>query len=271
MIKKILLLLYIALMQGIICFAQNPDKKPLTHYVYNDWKKLEKQNISDNGKFVSYEVNPLKGDGWLHLHNLADKSHDSLYRGQSAVFSSSGDILAFRIVQPADTLRKLKLAKKKKDELPKDSLGIWLLEKDTIIRFAGLKSFQVPKEGGSWVAWLYEKPKPKEKEKSETKDTLQNQSPDTLTANPESKPENPKSKDKKKKKGAFSETETANLTILNPIANYKSEYENVTETAFAKNGNLLAFITLKKDSTESIDVQTLDKRLLKLNNNFEKP
>ena len=269
MIKKILLLLCITSMQGVICLAQTPVKKPLTHDVYNTWKKLDKPQISDNGKYVSYEISPLKGDGWLHWHNLVSENHDSLFRGQNAVFSSSSDLMAFRISQPADTIRKLKLAKKKKDELPKDSLGILVFEKDTILRFAGLKSFQLPKEGGAWIAWLYEKPKEKDKPKEST-DTIQKLTPDTLAAKPEEVPGKAKEKDKKKKKGAFADIETANLTLLNPVSNQKFESENVTETAFAKNGNLFTFITLKKDSVDSIAVNVFDTRTLKHHKIFDR-
>ena len=269
MSTKILLLLCPAMLIAILSVAQAPVKKPLTHDVYNTWKKLDKQQISDNGKYVSYEISPLKGDGWLHWHNLVSESHDSLFRGQNAVFSSSSDLMAFRISQPADTIRKLKLAKKKKDELPKESLGILVFEKDTILRFAGLKSFQLPKEGGAWVAWLYEKPKEKDKPKEST-DTIQKLTPDTLAAKPEEVPGKAKEKDKKKKKGAFADIETANLTLLNPVSNQKFESENVTETAFAKNGNLFTFITLKKDSIDSIAVNVFDTRTLKHHKIFER-
>ncbi len=269
MIKKILLLASIALLQSVLTFAQTTVKKSFTHDVYNAWKKLEKQQISDNGKYVSYEINPLKGDGWLHWHNLVSGSHDSLYHGQSALFSSTNDVMAFRISQPADTIRKLKLAKKKKDELPKDTLGILLLGKDSLMRFADLKSFQIPKEGGAWVAWLYEKPKEKDKSK-DSNDTVQKSMPDTLSVKFKEVPEKAKDKDKKKKKGAFADIETANLTLLNPISNHKFEYDSVTEMAFAKNGNLLTFITLKKDSIDSIAVNIFDTRSLKLNKIFER-
>jgi dienelactone hydrolase len=271
--RKILLLLCSSMLLYAISFAQSPIKKPLTHDVYDGWKTMIKPQISDNGKYVSYEINPQKGDGWLHLQNTEANRHDSLFRGQSAVFSSTSDLLAFRVVQLEDTLHKLKLARKKKDELPKDSLGIWLLEKDTIIRFAGLKSFQLPKEGGAWVAWLYEKPKEKDKPKNkcESKDTIQKSVPDTLIAKPNTVPEKPKDKEKKKKKGAFADTETANLTLLNPTLNQKYESENVTETAFSKNGKLLTFITLKKDSIDSIAVNIFDTRSLKMQKIFEKP
>lgn len=271
--RKKQILLCVALLFCTIGFTQNSGKKPLTHDVFDGWKKLDKPLISDNGEYISYEINPLKGDGWLHLQNPATNRHDSLYRSQSAVFSSGSDMMAFRIVQPEDTLHKLKLAKKKKDELPKDTLGIWLLEKDTIIRFAGLKSFQLPKEGGAWVAWLYEKPKEKEesKEKTGSNDTIHKSTPDTLTGKSKESAEKPKEKEKKKKKGAFADVETANLTILNPVTNQKSESENVTESAFAKNGNLLTFITLKKDSIDSTTVNVFDTRSLKVQKIFEKP
>ncbi len=258
-----------ALLIGAITFAQNPVKKPLAHDVYNGWKKLDKTLISDNGKFVSYEINPLKGDGWLHLLTPDLSRNDSLFRAEGAVFSSTGDLLVFRIVQPADTLHKLKLAKTKKDAMPKDSLGIWLIEKDSVLHFAGLKSFQLPEEGGAWVAWLYEKPKPKDKLKTEPADSIQNSTPDSLQAKQKEVPG--KAKDKKKKKGAFDDMESANLIVLNPLSNQKSEYENVTETAFAKNGSLLTFITLKKDSIDSIAVNVFDTKSLKLQKIFEKP
>ncbi len=270
---KTQILLCASLLFCTIGFTQTSDKKPLTHDVYDGWKTLVKPLISDNGKYVSYEINPQKGDGWLYLQKPEVNRHDSLFRGQGAVFSSTSDLLAFRIVQPEDTLHKLKLAKKKKDELPKDSLGIWLLDKDTIIRFAGLKSFQLPKEGGAWIAWLYEKPKEKEKaqEKPENSDSIKKLTPDTLSVKPKEVPEKPKDKDKKKKKGAFADIEIANLTILNPIVNQKFESENVTETAFAKNGSLLTFITLKKDSIDSVAVNIFDTRNLKMQKIFEKP
>ena len=115
MIKRIPLILCAALFAATLGLAQTIDKKPLTHDVYDGWKKMEKPLISDNGRFISYEINPQKGDGWLHLQNQDNNRHDSLYRGQSAVFSSTSDLMVFRIIQPADTLHKLKLAKKKKD------------------------------------------------------------------------------------------------------------------------------------------------------------
>ena len=142
-----------------IVYAQPIDKKVLTHSVYDGWKDLARPLISDNGEWVSFEINPQKGDGFLHLINLKTQSRDSIPRGQDAQFSSSSDIMVFKIKQRENELHQLKLAKTKKEDLPKDSLGIYLLKADSLVRIPKLKSFQLPKDGGSWMAYLLEKPK----------------------------------------------------------------------------------------------------------------
>jgi dipeptidyl aminopeptidase/acylaminoacyl peptidase len=240
------------------------EKKSLNHSDYDSWKALSKPQISPNGNWVSYEINPQKGDGWLHLHNIVQGTHDSLKRGQDAAFSYSSDLLVFRIKQPEDSLRKLKLAKKKKDELPKDSLGIWLLEKDSLITVAGLKSFQLPKEGGSWVAYLHEKAK----EKSVEKDTVAKASePDSSAVESKEKPKT----EKKKAKGAFNDKETYTLTLQNPLTGFTLTVENVTESSFSKNGFLFTYITLAKDSVDTTSVHIFDTRTLQARPVFTQP
>ncbi len=247
--------------------AQVPTKKPLTHSVYDSWKELAKPLISSDGKWVSYEVNPQKGDGFLHLQNLLTGKHDSLPRSQEAVFSNASDLLVFKIRQPENVLRKLKVAKTKKEDMPKDSLGIWLLASDSIVKISGLKSFQLSKDGGSWVAYLQDKAKDP-KGKSDGKDSLKLKSVQD-TSQLKSKIEPKKEKDKKTKKGAFNEVETAQLTITNPLTRATFIFENVTEAALSKNGRLCAFVTLKKDSVDSSTVQLFDTENLQSKKLFE--
>jgi len=261
MIKKIFFPL--AFLVGVVApaTAQTAEKKPLTHAVYDSWKELAKPAISENGKFVTYEVNPQKGDGLLHLRNLQTQKHDSLPRGNEAMFSSTSDLMVFKIKTPEALLRKLKLAKTKKEELPKDSLGIWLLSADSVVRIPGLKSFQLPREGGSWIAYLHDVPKESVRQKGESADTLKPKAlPDSSSLKSRGEPK--KEKDKKARKGTFSETESSRLTITNPMTRATFTFENVTEASFSKNGALCAFITLKKDTTDSTTVQLFDTRIL---------
>jgi hypothetical protein len=50
--------------------AQNlKQKKPVDFTVWDSWKTIENHQISNNGKWVSYEIKPYKGDGRLWIHN----------------------------------------------------------------------------------------------------------------------------------------------------------------------------------------------------------
>ena len=129
MLKISLTILCYLLWINAIVYAQPSDKKVLTHSVYDGWKDLARPLITDNGEWVSFEINPQKGDGLLHLLNLKTLSRDSVPRGLDAQFSSSSNLMVFKIKQPENVLHKLKLAKTKKEDLPKDSLGIYLLKK----------------------------------------------------------------------------------------------------------------------------------------------
>ncbi len=266
MMKKLFLFLCALLAVVTATMSQTSVKKTLTHSVYDSWKELAKPAISANGQWVSFEVNPQKGDGFLHLRNLQTGKNDSLPRSQDALFSSTSDLLVFKIRQPENVLRKLKLAKTKKEDMPKDSLGIWMLKADSIEKIPGLKSFVLPKEGGSWVAYLQEKAKDSAKPKAEGKDSLKSKAAqDTSLVKSKVEPK----KEKKAKKGAFNDVEIAQLTITNPLTKAKFIFENVTEVAFSKNGSLCAFVTLKKDSIDSSSVQLFDTRNLQSKKLFE--
>ncbi|MEI7421335.1 MAG: prolyl oligopeptidase family serine peptidase [Prolixibacteraceae bacterium] len=256
MTKKFFLLAIIAFAAVTVAVSQTPDKKSLTHAVYDSWKELAKPSLSVNGQWVNFEINPQKGDGFLHLQNFKTGKRDSVARGQEAVFSNSSDLMVFKIRQPEKLLRKLKLAKTKKEDLPKDSLGIWYLAADSVSRIPNLKTFQVPKEGGSWIAYLQDKPKDTTKLRA-SRDTSKIKS----LAEPK--------KDKKVKKGAFNDVEIARLVITNPLTGAKFTFENVTEASFSKNGALCAFITLKKDTVDSTSVRIFDTRSLQSKKIFE--
>jgi len=242
--------------------AQGISKKALNHSDFDQWKALSKPSISPDGNWVSYEINPQKGDGWLHIHNLQSNMHDSVPRAADAAFSYTSDILVFKIRQPEDTLKKLKLAKKKKEEMPKDSLGILLLAQDSLLVVPGLKSFHVPKEGNAWIAYLSEQ----EKQNEKVKDSLPaNSGPDSLQVKTEKKEE------KKKKKGAFKDVDTWKLTLANPLLNQQFIFDHVTDLSFSKNGLLISFVTLKKDSIDSTAVKIFDTRTLQARTIFERP
>ena len=50
-------------------------KLPLDQTVYDNWKSLSSAVISDDGKWITFEINPQQGDGWLYIYNVVSGQH----------------------------------------------------------------------------------------------------------------------------------------------------------------------------------------------------
>lgn len=151
--KKILFTFYFLLFTAVL-FAQDTAKIPLTHDVYESWKRMEKPRISPDGKWITYEVNPQKGDGWLYFYNTESGLKDSVSRGYDVTFSPNSDFFAFKIKTPEKITRDLKMKKKKKEQFPKDSLGLFANNK--ITKYPEFTGYYIPKENESWFAFTNE-------------------------------------------------------------------------------------------------------------------
>jgi dipeptidyl aminopeptidase/acylaminoacyl peptidase len=212
-------------------------KKPLDHTVYNDWKEVKNETISNNGEYVAFEINPQKGDGELMLYKNAI-AFGHFQRGYKAAFAPHSNFVVYKIKPQFDTVRAKKLEKVKKDKLPKDSLGIFVFESQAQIKYPKLKAFKVAEKDADWIAILLEVPDQKENEN----DSIQAEEQD---------------KEKKKKKGKKKEKEQL-LVLLNPVTGDSVSFENVTKFALAEDGSSCAFIQPKKDSIDSVMVSVFD-------------
>ncbi len=124
---------------------------PLDHSVYESWKNLSRQQFSPNGHWISYEINPQRGDGWLYLHSLQNNTTDSMPRGGRAAFSANSDFFAYLLEPETAAVRQAKVDKKKQDEMPKNNLGVRLLSNGESLIVENVHSFAVPKENASWI------------------------------------------------------------------------------------------------------------------------
>ena len=263
--KKIILLACIVSL-AINVQGQNPVKKPLDHNVYPHWKTLKNIIISPDGAWVSYEVNPLKGDGWLFLVNRSRGIFDSVARGYEAVFSPESDYLAFKIRQPADTIRKLKLAKKKEDDLPKDSVGIWTFRDMRIRRDGYVKSFSVPEKSGVWMAYLLEEKK-EAKDKKPLSDSSSVKKDTSLVQQDTLRPKTQETKAREKKK----KSKGNDLIIIKPSENQSITLKFVKEFKFSENGSMLCILQGRKDSLDSVAVVVFDPEKVKTDSIYVRP
>jgi dipeptidyl aminopeptidase/acylaminoacyl peptidase len=219
------------------------EKKVLSISDCDYWKSLQNSIISNNGKWICYEINPQKGDGYLYLYDVDNQRLDSVIRGKGAVFSPENDFLAFKIVPQVDSIRALKLKKTKTEKMPKDTLCVWTLSDGERKMYPRVKSFSVPLKQGGWLAAYFEKQQ--NINKSTDKDTTQLVLEEELERNIETKPDSTrKIKDKK------FESEGTQLVYINPSAGDSVSFSQVSNFCVPRYGESLFVVESTGDSTE---------------------
>lgn len=239
--KKITILL---LLLGCL-FAQSKEKKVLTIEDFASWKRVANSQISIDGKLISFEINPQKGDGTLFLKSNNGKLIKSFTRGYSAKISGDGKFIAFKIKQPADSIRKAKFNKVSKKKMPMDSLGVYSIADNKTYKFADVKKFDVSDENSDWIAFTAKEVQPKKKAKSdkeEKKSEEVKKEEESKTEKSEEKKEKPK---KAKKKG---KNHGDRFFIFNVTSNDTIKFNNVVEFNVAEKGESIGFIRHLEDS-----------------------
>ena len=238
---KISLIILLSSLFSQIGLAQ---KKPLTHEVYDQWKDIDAQQISNNGEHVVYEVNPAQGDGNLYLHQTNENSTQTFSRGQQPTFTYDSRFVVFKIAPPYDTVRHMKLADKKDEDLPKDSLAFIDLESGQIAgEYERIKSYRLPEKAGGWLAFLHESPLDSATESEEGSTQTDNNALTTVLKVKADKPEGNE------------------LVLVNLETKEEWRYERVNSYLFSEDGSRLAFTQVAGDSTGSAGVITFDTEL----------
>jgi dipeptidyl aminopeptidase/acylaminoacyl peptidase len=232
-----ILLSFLFAVTALISLSQ---KKVIDHTVYNNWKKNENQIVSNDGNYVAFEINPHRGDGYLFVYNIKTEKLDSFPRGKEAKFSFDSEYIAFKITPGFDTLRNCELNKVDKKKWPKDTLGVYILERDSLIKYPLLKSFTVGSEN-NWLSYIVDE--------NELKNTEHGS----------------KKKDRKVCKMFRKKSEKKDyksdgkaLTVINPTTGRSFQYKNVTDHVISENGKQLAFTEHRKEKTDSVQLVTVD-------------
>src|SRR5579871_1584800 len=176
--KKLLLTAFLCACLGtIIAQKKNtttPSKRPLTHGVYDSWKEIGSKAISNDGNFAAINVNPQDGDGKVIFFNLKTLQQDSVKRAENVMLAFDQSLAVFKIKPQIKLVRDLRRQKKKKEDLPKDTLGIFSFTTRKTEKIPDVKTFRLPEKSGQWLAYQLEpkktpKPKTDDKSKSEEK------------------------------------------------------------------------------------------------------
>lgn len=127
-------------------------KKPLDHSVYDGWKSVEDVTVSPRGGVVAYEVNPQEGDGKLVVRLTKSGQEQEIERGAAAQLTRDERYVVCRIKPYYQQTRQARIAKKKGDQLPKDTLLILDLQTGAKRLFPAISSFKLEQEESDVVA-----------------------------------------------------------------------------------------------------------------------
>lgn len=153
--KKLLFTLFIC-----TPFLLKAEKKPLDHTVYDSWKSIPENIISDNGAYVMYQIKPQEGDTRVVIENLNNGKRIEIDRGYNGSLSKDNKF-AFCLIKPFyQDIRQAKIKKKKADDMPKDSLAIINLENGNIEKIANVSGYKTGSEASALLAFLTKIEKP---------------------------------------------------------------------------------------------------------------
>lgn len=233
-----------------ISFGQ---KRIIDHTAFNDWKSLSNQRISNDGNFISYEINPHQGDGFLYIYDVNTKELDSIPRGKGAKFTGGNGYLVFKITAGFDTLRNSELEEVKKDKWPKDSLGIYNLKTKELEKIARVKSFQVNDESDLFVYFSFDnKMKEVEGKKKKRKKKKRKKNFSSSSAKGKSS--------KRRKKGEKEPTSDGKLMTVRGDSISPNQYKNVRSAWINEQGTALAFTTHEKIDCDSVEWHLINVR-----------
>ena len=128
-------------------------KRALDHDVYDSWQSVSSTSITDDGKYLSYSIVPQEGDRELVIVEIASGKELRVPRGGVASFTSDGQWAVFTIRAPFKETRAAKIAKKKSDEMPKDSAAIVRLSTFELTKLPETSSISLPVDKKSIIAY----------------------------------------------------------------------------------------------------------------------
>ena len=149
--KKFVILFSLILLS--LSLVSQDSKRPLTFDDILKWNRITEKKISNDGNFVVYKLEPWKGDSELKITGTSGNEIASINCGNKAEITSDSKFVIFTIKPEEEEVKKLKLKKTKKEDMPMNQLGIYNLEVENLESIANLKSVKVPKKWDGWIAY----------------------------------------------------------------------------------------------------------------------
>jgi dipeptidyl aminopeptidase/acylaminoacyl peptidase len=209
-------------------------KKPLSHAVYDAWKEIPYKSLTPDGNHAVFAINPQDGDGWVFFSNLNTGAKDSIARAEGVNITYDSRFAMFKIKPSQKVIKELRRQKKKKEDMPRDTMGIYTFATRAVERIPEVRSFRIPEKNGGWLAFQMEPPR---EDKSPTA---------ARTGNG------------KKKLRKYSDENGYRLVLRNLSTRKEMTFGYVKDYIFAKQGQGMMFISTGNDSTMKAGVYWFD-------------
>lgn len=128
-------------------------KRPLDHDSFDSWEKVADHNLSPDGAWASFSVDPQEGDGTLFVRSTSTKREIVIPRGYAPVFTADSRMLIAKVRPLYQDTRQAKIDKKKDFDMPQDSLAIVDLKSGAVVKIPRLAAVSVPEKGSGWIAY----------------------------------------------------------------------------------------------------------------------
>lgn len=143
-------------------------KRALEPSDYAIWKQIDRQLISNDGKWVAYVAQPGEGNPTLHLYNGTSARDHLMQRADAPRFTADSRFLIYTLHPDEESVKTMRRNGKKKEDLPKDTL--------VVLKLADMSTIEVPaatdvKLPAKWSDWAFFKLENEIKEEDSAKTT----------------------------------------------------------------------------------------------------
>lgn len=134
-------------------------KKQLDHTVYDGWQSIGERTIAPDGNWLLYTIDVQEGDGVLVLQKVDSSVQHVFPRGYAASFTEDSRFVVFTIKPQYAETRAARIKKKKPEDFPSDSLGIYSIITGAYEKVACVVSYKLPAKAAGLLAYhLAKKP-----------------------------------------------------------------------------------------------------------------
>lgn len=213
--------------------AQKNTKKILDHQELVTWNNLINEQISNDGRWVTYELRPEEGDTQLFIHDAQTGRNFTFDRSKGAQISADNQHIVFTTCAARDTILAMRRRKVDKGDLPKDTLTIFNLNTRDVRQLTNFKSFKMPRKWAGHLAVWFDKEDPAPiADSTQVDTTAQNTQKETI-----------KTRKKESKENGY------RLVVYDLARQRETTIPYVTDYTFSERGAALAVVSTGDDST----------------------